>query len=83
MPPEWLTKKALAGDEELRKLQLRWMGDDIWMRRIAFGLVVVVVIVAVVSFVLQPIPRATKVFGCLTLLGPLLTYFFASRRRRS
>jgi hypothetical protein len=43
--PEWLHPGfALADDEELRRLQLRWLRDELWLRRVllcaaALGLV--------------------------------------------
>jgi hypothetical protein len=47
--PEWLNKRRLASDPDLRALQLRWAKDDLWIRRIEVGLTVAAVLAALTS----------------------------------
>ncbi len=69
MPPGWVAKDAsLADDERLSELQLRWFRDDLWMRRIAFFIRVVLTLATAVLLILQPFPHA---FGAGLFAGPL------------
>lgn len=42
--PEWLNKRDLASDPDLRTLQLRWATDDLWIRRIEVGVTIVAIL---------------------------------------
>jgi len=83
MPPDWLQKNArLASDEELRRLQLRWARDDLWMRRISFAISAMVLVVSVALFVLQPVRGATPIAaGVATASTAWSVAVFLSRQR--
>ncbi len=78
MAPDWLQKNArLASDEELRRLQLRWARDDLWMRRISFAMSVMVLAASLVLLVVQPVKGATPIAaGVATSSAALSAGFF-------
>jgi len=85
MAPEWLDPKfARSSDQDLRELQLRWARDDLWMRRVAFGATLLLVITVVGATALLR-PQALLWFPAAGLVGPVAYYFgrarITSRRR--
>jgi hypothetical protein len=82
MAPKWLAKDArLADDEELRRLQLRWFADDIWMRRVAFWLIALVTLASALIMVLDPFPQASW-FSLLGFASAPFGWFMGTRRPR-
>lgn len=83
MPPDWLQKNArLASDEDLRRLQLRWARDDLWMRRISFAISVIALVAGLALFVLQPVTGATPIAaGAATTSAVMSVGLFLSRQK--
>jgi hypothetical protein len=82
MAPKWLAKDArLADDKELRRLQLRWFADDIWMRRVAFWLLALFMLVSTLALVLDPFPQAPWL-SLLGLASAPFGWFVGTRRPR-
>lgn len=79
MPPRWLDKAALAQDPDLRRLQLRWASDDLWMRRAAFVLGAGALVAAAIVLALQPDAFARVAAG---LIATGTTYLYGRHRRR-
>jgi hypothetical protein len=82
MAPKWLANDArLADDKELRRLQLRWFADDIWMRRVAFWLLALLMLVSALTLVLDPFPQASWL-SLLGLASAPFSWFVGTRRSR-
>jgi hypothetical protein len=76
MQPEWLDADFLASDQDLRRLQLRWLRDDIWMRRAVFLLWLGASASAVVALFMREVAFAIgSAVGCGALSWPLVYYF--------
>jgi hypothetical protein len=79
--PKWLAKDArLSEDEDLRRLQLKWFSDDIWLRRGAFLLLTIIVLLAAFLLLVRP-PSYGPGLGFLGLLSTPLAYFLGIRRK--
>jgi hypothetical protein len=84
MAPRWLANETrLADDEKLRELQLKWFADDIWMRRVAFCLFVLLTVAGTLMVLLDPLPHTSGI-GSLGLASAPLSWLIAGvwRRRR-
>lgn len=79
MPPRWLDKSSLARDQDLRRLQLRWAGDDLWMRRGVFILTAAVLLAAVIALALEP-AVVPKLAAIAIVGGSVARYYFGRRR---
>jgi hypothetical protein len=77
MAPEWLRPDAtLSSDADLRRLQLRWLTDELWMRRIVLGVAIVLPSGGVAALLVAPSAH-TLVGACAgSVAGPPLAYFF-------
>lgn len=70
MLPEWLHPGfALAEDEELRRLQLRWLRDDLWLRRVSSCAVVASLVGLLLVAVLMPTDALRLAGGGATALS--------------
>lgn len=73
MPPPWINRSnPPASDHELRQLQLRWYRDDLWMRRIAFVVLISASLYCIVLLTLQPVVDGKLIGGILATLGALI-----------
>jgi hypothetical protein len=80
--PEWPPKDAgLAGDEDLRRLQLRWARDDLWMRRILFAMTIVVTVAGVIMFLVAPSKTIGSAGGAVSLVMLSVARFFSRHVR--
>src|SRR4051812_20344549 len=79
MAPAWLARED--PDEALRELQLRWFRDDLWMRRVVFGLAVAAVVGLLFAILLLPqhAVRLASILGSISV--PSLAYYFGRRGR--
>lgn len=59
-----------------RSLNSRWVGDDVWMRRVVFVAVVVVWLAAAVAVLLNRGGACVLLAASTTALGVLLTFYF-------
>jgi hypothetical protein len=82
MRQDWLPKgQRLAADPVLRKLQLRWITDEIWMRRVVFVVVIAAALVGLVYGAVESSARAA-IGGGVTALAILTAYYFGGRQRK-
>ena len=80
--PDWVTTASgLSSDADLRSLQLRWLRDEIWMRRavLCVGLLIPAVNVGILLVAPSTVSLAA---GAASLLGVPLAYFFGRGSRR-
>lgn len=80
MQPAWLEEDALASDADLRELQLRWMRDELWMRRIAFSAWAVALLALMVALTVQRSGIAATAGAASGLLTAPVAYYFGRRR---
>jgi hypothetical protein len=71
----------LAKDPELRIAQLRYIRDDIVMRRVAFGLACVLALVGMILMILHTSLTDLLVGAGTTAIGAPLAYYFGRRTR--
>lgn len=77
MPPEWLRPNAgLSSDEDLRRLQLRWLTDDLWMRRLVLAVAILLPSAGLVAVILSPSVLSAVGAGAGSLVALPLAYFF-------
>jgi peptidoglycan/LPS O-acetylase OafA/YrhL len=81
MPPWQGPDISLASDPDLRQLQLRWLRDELWMRRIMFAILLVSTVAMIVAVVLWP-GAALRALGGVAL-SSCGAAAYASRRGRS
>jgi hypothetical protein len=83
VPPEWLRKDVgLSSDPELRRLQLRWFGDEIWMRRLVLGVALVTHTMSLVCLAVAPSLPSAAAAGVCSLISLPVVYFFGRGRQR-
>lgn len=76
MLPDWVTTDSgLSSDADLRSLQLRWLRDEIWMRRavLTVGLLLSGLNVGILFVAPSAVSLAA---GATSLIGLPLAYFF-------
>jgi hypothetical protein len=78
--PDWDCKNTgLSSDDDLREQQLRWLRDDIWMRRLVFGVALLGSLIGIAAPFMSMSP-ALLAGADLPVLA-MLAYFFALPRR--
>jgi hypothetical protein len=87
MPPDWLQSDFdLSSDLELRRLQIRWAKDDVWMRRLAFCVSLLIAFAGMTLLVLGDGPgfaaEAATTGGLLSAAGSRYYLAFPARRPR-
>jgi hypothetical protein len=83
MFPDWVRRDVdLARDEDLRRLQLRWARDDLWMRRISFAIAMVALATCLVLSVIQPFKVISSGWSAITLAALPVAYFLRRQSRR-
>jgi hypothetical protein len=82
MDPAWLRQDfGLSADPDLRQLQIRWLRDNIWMRRIVLGFALVCPVVAIAVFVAWPSATSIAGAGVSSIVSVPLAYFFGRSGR--
>jgi hypothetical protein len=81
MDGRWLPDNPdrLATDADLRQLQLRWLRDDLVMRRIRFAMTIATPVVGALGFAISP--EAAIIGGATTGSTALMTWIHTVRRR--
>jgi hypothetical protein len=83
MDPAWLGKDfGLSTDPDLRQLQIRWLRDNIWMRRVVLGFSLICPAVAIVVFIAWPSVPSIAGAGASWLVSAPLAYFFGRGLRK-
>lgn len=82
VPPEWVDPDArLSTDHDLRRQQLRWIADDIWMRRVVLCLVAMLPLAGAACFFVSPSLGTGLGVGTTALAALPLAYFFGRPAR--
>jgi hypothetical protein len=82
MPPTWVHQEhGLSSDPALRELQRRWLLDELWIRRLVMGMVLLVQLAGLGLLLIDPSVERLAGVGTTSLTAIPVWYFFGERRR--
>jgi hypothetical protein len=77
VPPDWVIRDAgLSSDDDLRDLQLRWLADEIWMRRLVLCVALLIQTLGVGVMFIAPSTASLIGAGVTSMIALPLAYFF-------